>query len=611
MFTLMGNCISSIRKRRQPKRPVTLAILGLDSAGKTTTTKCLLGETLDTAPTVGFNKEEVTFLNYEITLYDLGGGSKIRDIWKKYLAEIYGIIYLVDSSAPERFPEVKQSLESVLENEKVQGKPLLILANKEDIQDHVEEVDIMEQLNIEDLVNVNKCYCKMAMCSAIKGTGRKMDPKIKDGMTWMCGILDKLYDKLKVRIDADMEVVEQIRQKEAEERKERVRKIREERERQQEEERKKLGEDKDEEEEEEEGDFVDGDPFRRLDSEEIKRKDEKYKKSKAKEKERQKRLQELEEQSKNGNIEVANRNIINVNSNASPGRDNDDDDDDNFRAPRSSRSLFGPSWMDSTANGHSRHLLPPLESPSESKGNGVSPRSDKKRNKKLKNKVESRDIDINDESRMNFAHGTSSMSRIEVEPIKNDDDDDNDSVIHSSSRGPFRKSRGLYVDDNGDSPVNDRKKKTKKKQQNVSSDGEDGFDTLRLSQHIDENDINGYNKLSGRGNQSGKNPQYSSALTNGNTEERSVTPVKKLKKKKNKHLRKNKLAPSDDEFELSDVQTTPNKQPWGRTPSPKKMLSEEDLHNNWESADELQPADQVQRFRRSQPNFDTEDDLQL
>jgi len=80
----------------------------------------------NTAPTIGFDKQEFTFANYEITMYDLGGGRKIRNIWKNYLSEIYGIIYVVDSSAPERFPEVQESLEDLLGHEKVQEKPLLL-----------------------------------------------------------------------------------------------------------------------------------------------------------------------------------------------------------------------------------------------------------------------------------------------------------------------------------------------------------------------------------------------------------------------------------------------------------------------------------------------------
>ena len=52
--------------------------------------------------------------------------------------------------------------------------------------------------------------------------------------------------------------------------------------------------------------------------------------------------------------------------------------------------------------------------------------------------------------------------------------------------------------------------------------------------------------------------------------------MKKLKKKK-KLLRKNKLHPSDDEYEMSDAQTTPKKKaiPWNKSPSPKKGLHDE------------------------------------
>ena len=54
---------------------------------------------------------------------------------------------------------------------------------------------------------------------------------------------------------------------------------------------------------------------------------------------------------------------------------------------------------------------------------------------------------------------------------------------------------------------------------------------------------------------------------------RSQTPVKKLKKK-NKHLRKNKLAPSDDEHELSDITQSPKKEPlpWDKQQQPESQL---------------------------------------
>ena len=83
-------------------------------------------DTLETAPTIGFNKEDLTFENYHIVLYDLGGGKKIRDIWKNYLSEVYGVIYVVDSSNRERISEVRDNLKVLLGHEQVQEKPLLV-----------------------------------------------------------------------------------------------------------------------------------------------------------------------------------------------------------------------------------------------------------------------------------------------------------------------------------------------------------------------------------------------------------------------------------------------------------------------------------------------------
>ena len=67
------------------------------------------------------------------------------------------------------------------------------------------------------------------MCSAIKGTGKKMDGHLREGMSWLCSVLDQSYDKLRMRVAGDMEILEERRQKEKEERRERVRKQREER----------------------------------------------------------------------------------------------------------------------------------------------------------------------------------------------------------------------------------------------------------------------------------------------------------------------------------------------------------------------------------------------
>lgn len=85
-----------------------------------------ISEDLETAPTIGFCNESFTFENFDIKLYDVGGGKKIRDIWKNYYHDSHGIIYVVDSSTPDRMEETRDNMKKVLEHSQVSGKPILV-----------------------------------------------------------------------------------------------------------------------------------------------------------------------------------------------------------------------------------------------------------------------------------------------------------------------------------------------------------------------------------------------------------------------------------------------------------------------------------------------------
>lgn len=139
-----------------------------------------------------------------------------------------------------------------------------------------------------------------------------------------------------------------------------------------------------------------------------------------------------------------------------------------------------------------RQILPPLEdSPASLGGN-----KEKKGNKKLKNRVGvNENTEIDNDSFMNFNTSmTSSVSRIQVESV-HQDDEDSDTVIPvlGIRRDPFRKSQGRYkqdedndYDSRGQSNISSKKKGKKKKQTSLSSDNDDDFDTLRLSQHLED-----------------------------------------------------------------------------------------------------------------------------
>ena len=71
---------------------------------------------------------------YHVTIYDLGGSRSFRGIWPKYYHEVHGFIFVVDSSDPSRLSECSSVLQGMLDHQQVRGKPILLLANKSDME---------------------------------------------------------------------------------------------------------------------------------------------------------------------------------------------------------------------------------------------------------------------------------------------------------------------------------------------------------------------------------------------------------------------------------------------------------------------------------------------
>ena len=109
-----------------------LLLVGLDNSGKTTITNKMRPQAQDeiTAPTIGVNTEDIKIKNVDIKVFDLAGQENFRNVWKHYYTIIDGIIFVIDSSKPDRFGEVKDELLKMLANEDAHTVPCLIFANK-------------------------------------------------------------------------------------------------------------------------------------------------------------------------------------------------------------------------------------------------------------------------------------------------------------------------------------------------------------------------------------------------------------------------------------------------------------------------------------------------
>ena len=174
-ITKVVNALSSSKRRTR------ILMLGLDGAGKTTILyKLQLGEYTSTVPTVGFNVETVEYKNLNMTIWDVGGQTSIRRLWKHYFSGTDAIIYVVDSSDKERLELAKEELWSLINDEELQNAHLLVLGNKMDLST-MSVSSIMDKL---DLIKLKREWKIQGTCAAT-GEG------IYEGFDWLSKTLSK------------------------------------------------------------------------------------------------------------------------------------------------------------------------------------------------------------------------------------------------------------------------------------------------------------------------------------------------------------------------------------------------------------------------------------
>ncbi|XP_072181625.1 uncharacterized protein [Diadema setosum] len=148
----MGQCLC--RKWFQ-RRPPRILMMGLDGAGKTTCFYRLkLSDTLQTIPTIGLAVEMVEInRGQSFNILVVGSGDKLRRLWRHYCYNTAGIIYVVDSTDKERFAEARELLFSILQTPELpHGTPILVLANKQDLEGSSHLTKLTDELQLHKLV---------------------------------------------------------------------------------------------------------------------------------------------------------------------------------------------------------------------------------------------------------------------------------------------------------------------------------------------------------------------------------------------------------------------------------------------------------------------------
>jgi ADP-ribosylation factor-like protein 8 len=127
-------------------------------------------------PTVAFNKKELKKGHVSIKCWDLGGQPKFRSMWERYCRDVNAIIFVVDAADRDALPVARDELLDLLEGhhgqghgdgdgegngegvgpaqgaarkEALKGIPLLVLANKSDLEGKMGVDEVIEGLELK------------------------------------------------------------------------------------------------------------------------------------------------------------------------------------------------------------------------------------------------------------------------------------------------------------------------------------------------------------------------------------------------------------------------------------------------------------------------------
>jgi len=128
---------------------------------------------------------------YKLHLWDIGGQSTIRAYWRNYYEKTDGIIWVIDACDTVRLSLVQHELANVLQQERLAGASLLLLANKSDVTNAWTPAALADGLHLDTDVfrgQTHTRHWKLQGCSAVTTQG------LLAGLDWLVqDITDRIF----------------------------------------------------------------------------------------------------------------------------------------------------------------------------------------------------------------------------------------------------------------------------------------------------------------------------------------------------------------------------------------------------------------------------------
>ncbi|GAA5839811.1 hypothetical protein JCM9279_005174 [Rhodotorula babjevae] len=145
-----------------------IACIGMQNAGKTSLVNVLTDNRFSESmiPTVGFNLRKIQKGSVTLKVWDLAGQPRFRSIWERYCVGVSAIVWVLDSADRDTFPTARAELHALLDKPELRAIPLLVLANKNDLDDHATVDEVIKALALSTITNREvSCYSISAKSS--------------------------------------------------------------------------------------------------------------------------------------------------------------------------------------------------------------------------------------------------------------------------------------------------------------------------------------------------------------------------------------------------------------------------------------------------------------
>jgi small GTP-binding protein len=167
------------------KKDIKILVVGLSKAGKTSILKKInVDDSLKTIPNNDLIVKTLQFKNTLFTSVDIGGQNFNTDLLKQYYQNINGLIFVLDSCDTQSFDDVKLQLNNLLAIEELKEVPLLVIANKQDIEGATSPNYMCENFGLVFL---------RGRSWLVQTTSAKTGEGIDVGLDWMA---EKILNKL-------------------------------------------------------------------------------------------------------------------------------------------------------------------------------------------------------------------------------------------------------------------------------------------------------------------------------------------------------------------------------------------------------------------------------